>query len=143
MKKIALLGFSLLLFISCKKEEKIAPTTVEIGINGAFIVDSTSTLSWIGSKQTGKHSGTIKIKNGQFTVENGKINDGKFTIDMNTISVGDLEGEDKSDLEGHLKGMKPDVVDHFFNVAKFPLNAKSPSLKSIPIPIASTTPLPA
>lgn len=120
MKKIALLGFSLLLFISCKKEEKTAPTSVESGISGVFVVDSTSTLSWIGSKQTGKHSGTIKIKNGQFTVENGKINDGKFTIDMNTISVGDLEGEDKSDLEAHLKGMKPDVMDHFFNVAKHP-----------------------
>jgi polyisoprenoid-binding protein YceI len=120
MKKIALLGFSLLLFISCKKEEKSTPTSVETGISGIFVVDSTSTLSWIGSKQTGKHSGTIKIKNGQFTVENGKINDGKFTIDMNTISVEDLEGEDKSDLEAHLKGMKPDVVDHFFNVTKHP-----------------------
>lgn len=120
MKKILLLGIGVLLFISCKKEEKIEPTTVETGISGMFITDSTSTLNWTGSKQTGKHSGTIKIKTGGFTVENGKITDGKFTIDMNSISVDDLEGDDKINLEEHLKGTKPDVVDHFFNVVKYP-----------------------
>ncbi len=34
------------------------------------------------------------------------------------------------------------IIPSPFNVAKFPLNAKSPSLKSIPTPIASITPLP-
>jgi polyisoprenoid-binding protein YceI len=120
MKKVALLGLGLLLFVSCKKEEKVEPTSVEAGINGVFTADSTSTIAWIGSKQTGKHSGSIKIKNGEFTVENGKITEGKFTIDMNTISVEDLEGEDKAKLEGHLKGLRNDVEDHFFNVAKYP-----------------------
>lgn len=108
------------MFISCKKEEKVEPTTVETGISGMFIADSTSNLNWTGSKQTGKHSGTIKIKNGSFTVTDGKISEGKFTIDMNSISVDDLEGDDKLNLEEHLKGMKPDVVDHFFNVVKYP-----------------------
>ena len=103
MKKILLLGIGVLLFVSCKKEEKIEPTTVETGISGMFITDSTSTLNWTGSKQTGKHSGTIKIKTGGFTVENGKITDGKFTIDMNSISVDDLEGDDKINLEETFK----------------------------------------
>ena len=120
MKKILLLGIGALLFISCKKEEKVESTTVETAINGMFIADTTSMLNWTGSKQTGKHSGTIRVKNGGFTVADGKISEGKFTIDMNTISVNDLEGEDKSDLESHLKGMKPDAVDHFFNVSKYP-----------------------
>ncbi len=35
------------------------------------------------------------------------------------------------------------ITSSLFNVEKFPLSAKSPSLKSIPIPIASITPLPA
>ena len=35
------------------------------------------------------------------------------------------------------------IISALSNVAKLPRNAKSPSLKSIPIPIASTTPLPA
>jgi polyisoprenoid-binding protein YceI len=120
MKKILLLGIGVLLFVSCKKEEKVDPTTVETSISGMFITDSTSMLNWTGSKQTGKHSGTIKIKSGGFTVANGKISDGKFIIDMNTISVDDLEGDDKLNLEEHLKGMKPDVTDHFFNVVKYP-----------------------
>lgn len=115
-----LLGISFLVFVSCKKEEKVDPTTVEKSISGMFITDSTSNLNWTGSKQTGKHSGTIKIKSGGFTVENGKISDGKFIIDMNSISVEDLDGEDKLNLEEHLKGMKPDVTDHFFNVVKYP-----------------------
>ena len=34
------------------------------------------------------------------------------------------------------------ITPSLFKVAKFPLNAKSPSLKSIPTPMASITPLP-
>lgn len=124
MKKIALLGLGLLFFVSCKKEEKTEstePTVVEAGINGTFEVDSTSTIAWIGSKPTGKHNGSINVKNGEFTIESGKITEGKFTIDMNSITVGDLEGEEKATLEGHLKGSsKPEAADHFFNVAKYP-----------------------
>ncbi len=125
MKKIALLGLSLLVFVSCKKEEKAQttePTTVEEGINGTFAVDSTSTISWIGSKPTGKHNGKIVVKNGEFTVESGKITQGKFTIDMNSITVEDIDGEDRASLEGHLKGTaKPEANDHFFNVSKYPV----------------------
>lgn len=120
MKRLVLLAFGLLLFISCKKEEKALPTTVENGINGTFVADSTSTIGWVGSKQTGKHSGTIKVKHGEFNVEDGKIISGRFTMDMNSIDVADLEGEDKAKLEGHLKGLRDDVEDHFFNVAKHP-----------------------
>lgn len=124
MKKIALLGLSLLLFVSCKEEEKTEttePTVVEEGVNGTFSVDSTSTIAWIGSKPTGKHNGKIVVKNGEFTVENGKISQGKFTIDMNSITVEDLEGDERASLEGHLKGTaKPEANDHFFNVAKYP-----------------------
>lgn len=124
MKKLALLGLGLLLFVSCKKEEKTEttePAIVEAGINGTFEVDSTSTITWTGSKPNGKHFGKILVKNGEFTVENGKITQGKFTIDMNSITVEDLEGEEKVSLEGHLKGLnKPEDADHFFNVVKYP-----------------------
>ncbi len=125
MKKIALLGLGLLFFVSCKKEAEVEtttePTVVETGINGTFAVDSTSTVAWIGSKPAGKHNGKITVKNGEFTVENGKITQGKFTIDMNSITVEDLTGDEKTSLEGHLKGTsKPEAADHFFNVAKYP-----------------------
>jgi polyisoprenoid-binding protein YceI len=124
MKKVALLGLSLLFLVSCKNEEKAEtsePTTVEEGINGSFVVDSTSTIAWIGSKPTGKHNGKIVVKNGEFSVENGKIISGKFTIDMNSITVEDIEGDEKAGLEGHLKGTaKPEANNHFFNVSKYP-----------------------
>ena len=124
MKKIALLGFSLLAFVSCKNEEKVEttePAVVEKGINGTFEVEPTSSIAWIGSKPTGKHNGKITVKNGEFTVESGKITQGMFTVDMNSITVEDLEGEDKESLEAHLKGTnKPEAVDHFFNSAKYP-----------------------
>ncbi|WP_339887975.1 YceI family protein [uncultured Flavobacterium sp.] len=122
MKKLTLLGLGLLLFISCKEEEKetLVSTTIDESIKGKFEVDSTSSITWIGSKQTGKHSGTIKIKFGEFSVDAGKITEGKFVIDMNTIHVNDLEGEDKAKLEAHLKGDRDDVEDHFFNVKRYP-----------------------
>ena len=124
MKKIALLGLGLLFFVSCKKEteaETTEPTVVETGISGIFAVDSTSTIAWVGAKPTGKHNGKIKVSTGEFKVEDGKITEGRFIIDMNSITVEDLEGDEKLSLEGHLKGTsKPEAVDHFFNVAKYP-----------------------
>lgn len=122
MKKLALLTLGLVLFISCKddKKETVVETNIDETIKGKYEVDSTSTIAWTGSKQTGKHSGTIQIKFGEFSVEDGKIIEGKFVIDMNTIHVNDLEGEDKAKLEGHLKGDRDDVEDHFFNVKKYP-----------------------
>jgi polyisoprenoid-binding protein YceI len=122
MKKLTLLGLGLLLFISCKEEktENLVTTSIDESIQGKFEVDSTSSITWVGSKQTGKHSGTIKIKFGEFNVKDGKITEGKFVINMNSISVDDLEGEDKEKLEGHLKGIRDDVEDHFFNVVKYP-----------------------
>lgn len=124
MKKVFVLLASVLIIVSCKKEENAepaTPTVVENGINGTFEIDSTSTIAWIGSKPAGKHNGKITVKNGEFTIEAGKITQGKFSIDMASITVEDLEGEDKANLENHLKGTsKPEAADHFFNVAKYP-----------------------
>ncbi len=123
MKKVVVFGLATLLFVSCKKEErKNAETpTISEELSGVAKVDSTSTIAWIGSKPTGKHNGEINVKDGEFTLEKGKITQGKFIIDMNSIAVLDLEGEDKTNLEAHLKGTnKPEAEDHFFNVKKFP-----------------------
>lgn len=124
MKKIIALSLATLFFVSCKNEEKTTtekPTISESSVDGTFKVDSTSTVNWVGKKVAGQHNGTIALKDGQFVVENGKITQGKFILDMNSISVLDLEGDEKLSLEGHLKGTaKPEATDHFFNVAKYP-----------------------
>jgi len=81
----------------------------------AFTVDSqTSKISWKATKlMGGGHNGSITVSSGTVYVDNGDIVAGSFTIDMNSISVLDLELEDKADLETHLKS------DDFFDVANF------------------------
>ena len=123
---LPLLAAGLLFMTSCKKEAADSPTSardttapsedaVSYNVN-----TSTSVIEWTGSKQVGKHSGTLKLSNGTVYVNDGKLEGGNFTIDMNSINVTDLEGTDKTDLEGHLKGQTVENADHFFNVQKYP-----------------------
>lgn len=73
-----------------------------------------STITWIGKKVTGSHTGNITLKEGHFNVEEGKPVGGQFIMNMNSIDVTDLTGENKGKLEGHLKS------DDFFGVEKYP-----------------------
>jgi polyisoprenoid-binding protein YceI len=76
---------------------------------------SKSTISWVGKKVTGQHSGTVNVKEGSLTWKDGKLTGGNITVDMNSIAVTDLKaGEGKEKLEGHLK------ADDFFGTEKFP-----------------------
>jgi polyisoprenoid-binding protein YceI len=73
-----------------------------------------SNIEWEGEKVTGSHEGTIELKDGYFTMDNGELKGGEFVMDMTSITVTDLEGEDKGKLEGHLKS------DDFFGVNNHP-----------------------
>lgn len=85
------------------------------------VVPSQTTIEWVGAKPAGKHNGTLSVSEGKVVVDAGKLVSGEFTLDMNSITVLDLEGDDKGYLEGHLKGTaKEDDADHFFNVNKYP-----------------------
>ncbi|MBV6441050.1 MAG: YceI family protein [Haliscomenobacteraceae bacterium CHB4] len=91
-----------------------------------YNVDVTSsTIAWTGYKVTGKHTGYVKVKNGNLTWTDGKLTGGSFDIDMNSITCTDLEGEYAGKLVGHLKS------DDFFGVAKYP-TAKFVITKAIP-----------
>lgn len=80
-----------------------------------YTVDpGTSVVNWVGKKVTGQHNGTVEIKDGSLEFETGKLTAGSFSIDMTSILVGDLEGEWKGKLEGHLKS------DDFFGIEKYP-----------------------
>ncbi len=74
----------------------------------------TSVVIWTGYKVTGKHTGTVKIKNGSITTDGGLITGGSFEIDMNSINCTDLETETAAKLVGHLKS------DDFLGTATFP-----------------------
>ncbi|MCP4440647.1 MAG: YceI family protein [Aureispira sp.] len=86
-----------------------APTTVSLQADaGASLVE------WIGTKTAGEHSGTMKLKSGELQMEGEKLVGGSFVLDMTSIEVTDLEGKDKTDLEGHLRD------NDFFEVTKHP-----------------------
>jgi polyisoprenoid-binding protein YceI len=74
-----------------------------------------SSVTWLGKKVTGQHTGTIKIKEGNLVVDNAKITGGKVVIDMNSIV--DIDQTDpawNAKLIGHLKS------DDFFAVSANP-----------------------
>lgn len=73
-----------------------------------------SIVKWNASKVTGKHNGTVNIKDGTLYVQNGQVTGGNFNIDMNTITVSDLTGESNQKLTGHLKS------NDFFSVESNP-----------------------
>jgi polyisoprenoid-binding protein YceI len=127
MKKNLILMFVAAAFLTSCKNEKTADdakTISEGDVNATtFVVDTTaSVIEWVGAKPAGKHVGTLMLSNGTFEVKDNKIVSGNATINMNSITVTDLEGDDKMYLEGHLKGTTEDKEknDHFFNVSQHP-----------------------
>ena len=124
MKKtmtIAALAAAALLFTACEKPpvaqaaaavEVFTPAKAE---GKEFKIDATnSKIIWIGTKVTGKHNGTINLKEGSVFVKDGSIVAGKFVADMASLDDKDLSGEYHDKLNKHLKS------DEFFDVAKFP-----------------------
>lgn len=100
-----------------------ASEKIEAGISGEYkVIAEESVVAWVGSKPTGKHNGTVAVKEGKVTVKDGVVTGGEFVLDMNTITVLDLTSDDgKENLEDHLKGTgKEEAQDHFFNVKQFP-----------------------
>ncbi|MBL7783557.1 MAG: YceI family protein [Saprospiraceae bacterium] len=102
MKKFFFLPVLMVMLMSA-----YAPATYTVDTNSSVIV-------WTGYKVTGKHTGTVKIKNGNLTLDNGVLTGGSFDIDMTSIKDTDLEGEWAEKLVGHLKS------DDFFGVAAHP-----------------------
>tara|TARA_B100000700_G_scaffold304298_1_gene376807 strand:- start:2571 stop:3245 length:675 start_codon:yes stop_codon:yes gene_type:complete len=132
MKKNILKGFMALSLIvglgSCKNNnnhdskaedaKEVAEATAE---SMEYVVDTTaSSISWIGKKPAGQHTGTIKVEEGTFKANDSIIESGNFTIDMMSIEVTDLEGDDKKNLEAHLMGTVEGKEGDFFNVNEFP-----------------------
>jgi polyisoprenoid-binding protein YceI len=89
---------------------------VKAADGASYTTDSSSMVTWTGTKPTGSHAGTFKLKEGSLSVKDNNLTGGSFVIDITSLNNTDLAGDAKSkgDLEGHLKS--PD----FFDAAKYP-----------------------
>jgi polyisoprenoid-binding protein YceI len=112
---VGVLGLSSAFYVNMKPVHAdnaviTAPKTVAVSNAHGYKVDvENSVIGWVGSKPSGKHTGTLKLSGGTLQADNGVIAAGSFTIDMKTISCTDLQGKGKDGLEGHLKS--PDFFD--------------------------------
>lgn len=103
-------------------EEQVAATAT--GNN--FTIDTNgSNVGWVGTKTGGQHNGSFKVADGSLTVAEGNITGGNFTIDVTSLTVLDLQGEDKGKLEGHLKSGDFFLADSF-PTAKFEITQVAP-----------------
>lgn len=77
---------------------------------------ATSVVTWIGTKPTGQHHGTIKIKSGSLAVIEDSIVGGDLVFDLNKIDAIDLKDDPENyhRLVNHLKS------DDFFDVSRHP-----------------------
>lgn len=94
------------------KEVAVIEKTAEV-----YDVDvAQSVVTWIGSKPTGQHNGTISLTEGTLGVIDGKISGGSFIIDIQSLENNDLEkgSEPYTKLTNHL------MSDDFFAAKQFP-----------------------
>lgn len=124
--KITLMAFITVGAFSCKNTEKETDMSTEEAAEATemateYTVDSAaSQIIWEGSKPTATHHGTIKLSSGTIHLNEGNVEAGNFVIDMNSINDEDLEGDDKANLEAHLKGTVEGKEGDFFNVKEYP-----------------------
>jgi polyisoprenoid-binding protein YceI len=122
--KQALLLFALgtALFASCQNDPKAdqaqtgeaQQVTATVG-GTAYKADlAQSRVEWTGTKPIGQHHGSMNLKDGSLTVDNGTITGGNFIIDMSTLKVLDKDTAGTTKLAGHLSSAD------FFDVTKYP-----------------------
>jgi polyisoprenoid-binding protein YceI len=79
------------------------------------VVSSLSDISWKGRKVTGTHSGTITIKEGEFSLNEGKLTAGRFVVDTTAIKDVDItDPATNAQFVGHL------TSNDFFASAEYP-----------------------
>jgi polyisoprenoid-binding protein YceI len=79
------------------------------------IVVSQSNIDWVGRKVTGAHDGTIAIKQGTLTLDEGKLAAGNFVIDTTSIKILDVtDPATNAQFAGHL------ASEDFFAIDRYP-----------------------
>ncbi len=86
----------------------------DLGTVSHKVSASSSKVNWKAHKVTGSHEGFLGVKSAELVYTDGSLTGGSFVLDATSITVTDLSGKYKGDLEGHLKS--PD----FFAVGEYP-----------------------
>lgn len=119
----------IILVVSCNTNEnnsENAGDSTVIGVVASaspkseiWVVDTkASEIVWKGTKPTGEHLGTIKIKEGSLSSEKNKITSGHFIIDMTSIK--ETTNSEKPNMQ---KKLVDDLKsDNFFNVHSYPVS---------------------
>ena len=121
-KALVLFGTAIIGFTACKdapEADKAVTTnaqevTATTGGSTYTVDNSQSTVEWVGTKPTGHHTGTFKIKEGTVTTDGNNVTGGKFTIDVASVEPVDQDAEGNAKLQKHLKSAD------FFEVEKYP-----------------------
>ena len=75
-----------------------------------------SVITWIGSKPTGQHDGTIELSEGYAILNNEEIIGGQVQIDISSLRVMDISDSEKNEkLTSHL------LSSDFFDENSFPV----------------------
>lgn len=140
MKNLNFLSLAIITILMAACDKQKDGTDAEVSeaktveeVNGAEIYSvntSESTITWIGSKPTGKHTGTIPLNEGNIAIDNDKVVGGKLVMNINEISNEDLAGDEKMQLKlvNHLKSADFfDVENH--PTAEFVITAVEPYSK--------------
>jgi polyisoprenoid-binding protein YceI len=79
------------------------------------VVAPLSNINWKGGKITGTHNGTIAIKEGELSINEGRLASGKFVVDTTAITVLDItDPATNAQFVGHL------ASSDFFASAEYP-----------------------
>lgn len=79
------------------------------------VVSAQSNIDWVGRKVTGAHNGTIDIKAGVLTFQDGALSGGRFVADTRSIKILDVtDPATNVQFAGHL------ASDDFFNSDQYP-----------------------
>lgn len=131
MKKISVIVPFVIFLVACDRQPKGQHAIVDkaeevnsVAQNADYYdLDTTfSVITWIGSKPTGQHNGTIELSGGEIATA-GKLGEpgelivgGSFTIDIRSLDVKDLPkgSEDHTKLTRHL------MSDDFFGAKEHP-----------------------
>jgi polyisoprenoid-binding protein YceI len=91
-----------------------------------------STISWVGRKVTGSHSGMVPVKGGEVVLNGDAIASGTFGIDLSGVKVTDIaDTKNNAKLVGHLKS--PDFFSaELFPTVQFTIDSAAPITNPLP-----------